>query len=95
MQLSTSKNDNTKIDLRVEHLAQPDKLTPRSYYYVVWAKANKDAAPQNIGALSVDHGLAGRLQTEIPLHSCELFLTAEASGESRQPTGERLLWTRY
>jgi hypothetical protein len=91
----TTKNDNTSIVLHVKHLAHPEKLTPPASSYVVWTRANKDAAPQSIGALKVDSDLAGSLFAETPLKSFELFVTAEASGEQRQPTGVPLLWTNY
>lgn len=92
---STSKNDNTVIVLSVKHLAHPDKLTPPSGSYVVWTKANKDAMPQSIGALKVDSDLYGSLLAETPLHSFDLFVTAEPSSEAQQPAGQPLLWTSY
>jgi hypothetical protein len=92
---SVSKNDNTNIDLRVKHLAHPEKLTPPAGSYVVWIKANKDAAPQNIGALKVDDNLNGSLYSETPLHSFDLFVTAEGAGQVQQPTGQSLLWSSY
>jgi hypothetical protein len=88
-------NDNTGIDLTVKHMADPQKLTPPAQHYVVWTRQNKDAAPQNIGALSVDKNLTGTLKTVTPLHGFELFVTAEGSGQVQQPTGEPLLWTDY
>ena len=90
-----TKNDNTSIDLRVKHLAHPDKLTPPSSAYVVWTKANKGAAAQNIGTMKVDADLKGAFVTETPLHSFDLYITAEASGQVPLPTGKLLLWTSY
>lgn len=91
----TTKNDNTHIALSVKHLAQPEKLTPPASHYVVWMRATKDEAAQNIGALKVDKNLNGDLDTEVPLHSFELFVTAEASGQVQQPSEKQLLWTNY
>ena len=65
---SVSKNDNTNIELRVKHVAHPERLTPPASSYVVWIKTNKDAAPQNIGALKVDDELNGSLLAETSLH---------------------------
>lgn len=92
---SVSKNDNTVIVLTVRHLAHPEKLTPAAGSYVVWTKPNKDALAQSIGALKVDADLSGSLYAETPLHSFELFITAEPTGETQQPTGQPLLWTSY
>ena len=90
-----TRNDNTEIDLRVKHLADPEKLTPPAQTYVAWVRADKDEAPQNIGGLVVDDKLNGKLKTVTPMHSFELFVTAEASGQVRKPTGKPLLWTSY
>ena len=85
---SVTKNDNTRIALTVKHLAHPSKLTPPANVYVVWTRDTK-------GALKVDKDLNGTLDAETPLHSFEIFLTAEASGEVQQPTDPHLLWTTY
>ncbi len=95
VRFSTTKNDNTSIVLKVKHLAHPYKLTPPASSYVVWTKANKDAAPQSIGALKVDSDLSGSLFAETPLHSFSLFITAEGSSQVQQPTGASLLWTEF
>ena len=92
---SITANDNTRIVLKVKHLAQPAKLTPPASNYVVWTRATKDAPPQNIGALIVDNDLNGELNGETPLHNFELFVTAEASGQVQTPSGQPLLWTNY
>lgn len=88
-------NENTSIDLTVEHLADPQKLTPPANTYVVWLRPNKDAAPQNIGALTVDKKLKGELNTVTALRAFDLFVTAEASGQVQSPTGQPLLWTSH
>lgn len=85
-------NDNTGIDLKVKHLANPDRLTPPASAYVVWTKIDKDAPPQNIGALAVDSDLNGRLKTVTAMRRFELFVTAEASGQVTTPSGAPLLW---
>lgn len=92
---SATKNDNTRIALTVKHLPHPDKLTPPANSYVVWTRATKDAAVQNMGALKVDKSLNGKLVTETALHSFELFITAEESGQVQQPWGQPLLWINY
>ncbi|HEX7572249.1 MAG TPA: hypothetical protein VF514_04090, partial [Bacteroidota bacterium] len=63
--------------------------------YVVWTRANKDAPAQSIGALVVDKDLNGKLVTETALHSFDLFITAEDSGQVQQPSGQPLLWMSY
>lgn len=95
VRFGSTKNDNTSIVLQVKHLPQPEKLTPPAGSYVVWTKLNKDALPQSIGALKVNSNLAGSLFAETPLKSFELFVTAEASGETQQPLGQPILWTTF
>lgn len=95
VKFKATKNDNTRITLKVKHLAHPEKLTPPASHYVVWTRATKDAVPQSIGALVVDKNLTGKLDAETPLHSFELFITAEASGQVQAPSGDPLLWTNY
>lgn len=88
-------NGNTSVDVTVKHLADPEKLTPPANTYVVWLRPNKDAAPQNIGALTVDKKLNGELNTVTALRTFDLFITAEASGQVQAPTGQPLLWTSH
>jgi len=95
VKFSATKNNNTRITLTVKHLPQPEKLTPPAGQYIVWTRAAKYEAAQNIGALVVDKNLNGKLETETPLHTFELFITAEASGQIQQPYGEPLLWISY
>lgn len=90
-----TQNDNTRIVLKVKHLAHPSRLTPPANNYVVWTRVTKDAPAQNIGELKVDDNLNGELDAETPLHSFELFITAEASGQVQQPTGQFLFYTSY
>lgn len=88
-------NGNTSIDLTVKHLADPQNLTPPAASYVVWLRASKDAAAQNIGALTVDKNLVGTLKTVTALRAFDLFVTAEGSGQVQWPTGQPLLWTSH
>jgi hypothetical protein len=92
---SATKNNNTRITLTVKHLPQPDKLTPPANQYIVWTRAAKYEPAQNMGSLVVDKNLSGKLETETPLHTFELFITAEASGQIQEPFGEPLLWINY
>lgn len=90
-----ARNDNTRIDLTVKHLADPAKLTPPANNYVVWLRPDKDAPAQNIGALIVDKNLTGKLDTVTALRRFDLFITAEGSGQVQEPTGQPLLWTSH
>jgi len=92
---TVTQNDNTRIVLTVRHLANPGNLTPPASTYVVWTRATKGATAQSIGAMKVDKDLNGELDAETPLHSFEMFLTAEGSGQAQQPSEQVVLWTNY
>lgn len=84
---------NTSIDLSVRHLAPPERISSQASTYVVWVRplADDTGRAQNLGALSVDRDLSGRLRTTTPLKQFELFVTAEPSTVAEAPTGERVL----
>ena len=85
--------NNTSIDLSVRHLAPPERISPQASTYVVWARplADDTGRAQNLGALSVDRNLSGRLRSTTPLKQFELFVTAESSTVAEAPTGERVM----
>jgi hypothetical protein len=90
-----TNDGNVSINLAVKYLADPQKLRPPATIYVVWVSADKDSAAQNIGALKVDKDREGTLKSVTPLHTFQLFVTAEANGQIQTPAGTRLLWTEY
>ncbi len=85
------ENDNTAIEVRVRHLASPEKIAAEATTYVVWARAEGNGAPQNLGALQVNKELQGTLRTVTPLRTFDLFITAEPSPTVKQPSTEHLL----
>jgi hypothetical protein len=92
--VSSTDNGNTKIDLSVQHLATPERVSPGSTVYIVWVRGNSsDARPQNLGALRVGSDLTGMLSAMTPLRSFELFVTPEPSQAVTEPSGRRLLYT--
>jgi hypothetical protein len=84
-------NDNTAVEVRVRHLASPEKIAPEATTYVVWARPSGAGSPQNLGALKVDKDLQGTLKTVTPLRTFDVFITAEPSPTVRQPSSAHLL----
>ena len=84
--------DDTRITLDVKNLEEPEELLQPGYTYVAWVRRSPEEPPQNVGALCLDDKLDGTLRTETPLRRFELFVTAEATSDAAEPTGERLLW---
>jgi len=88
-----TENGNTRVELEVKHLANPQDIKPQANTFVVWASPRTGESPQNLGALQVDQNLNGKIQTSTPLQSFQLFITAEASPYVKSPSGDKLLWT--
>jgi hypothetical protein len=88
----TTLYSGTRIFVRIENLKEPEKLDPPGYTYVAWVQSDREAPPQNVGALLLDVDLNGQLRTVTALHEFEFFVTVEPSGDAPQPTGPPLFW---
>lgn len=84
---SVADNGNTALSVRVKHLAPPSKMVPDATVYVVWIKPG-DAAIQNVGALTLNENLEGRLDTVTPHRRFTVSVTPEPGGRGAQPTHE-------
>jgi hypothetical protein len=89
---TSGDHGNTKLTVRVKHLAPPWKMAPEATLYVVWVHP-PDAASQNVGALTVDDNLEGRLDTVTPHRRFGLSVTPEASGQAAVPSREPVFTT--
>jgi hypothetical protein len=72
---------------RVKHLAPPSKMVSDATVYVVWIKPG-DAAIQNVGALTLNENLEGRLDTVTPHRRFMVSVTPEPGARGAQPTHE-------
>ena len=84
---TVGENDNTKVSIRVKHLAPPSKIAPDATVYVVWLQA-RNAARQNIGALMLNNNLEGSLDTVTPHRRFLITVTPEPGGRVSEPTHE-------
>lgn len=84
------RNNNTTVDMKVQHLAHPSALTPSAIVYVVWIQANGHPA-ENQGELAVDNNLNGRFKGSTSYKQFSIFVTPEQSAQVRMPTGEQVL----
>lgn len=84
-------NNNTSVVVRVEHLAEPERVSNGATTYVVWAQRDGTKVIQNIGALRVDEKLNGSLSTVLPFDDFKVFITAEPASNVTGPSGEELL----
>ena len=90
--ISRDENGNAQLDIRVNHLAPPERIAPGATSYVVWVKPMLgDMNLQNLGALRVDQNLSGDLQVITSLRHFQLMITPEASVAAQRPSGPVVL----
>jgi hypothetical protein len=84
------RNGNVDLEVKVERLAAPDKLTPAYSDYVVWIQARgKD--PENQGVLKVNEELKGNLKAITMYKDFDVFITAENNARAEAPSGPEVL----
>lgn len=84
------KNGNTKVELKVEHLATPENLTPPRTAYVVWFQ-ERGSDPSNQGALRPNKNLEATFKGTTPMKSFDVFVTAESDPTTKSPAGTEVL----
>jgi hypothetical protein len=88
--ISQDKNGNTRLTMRVQHLANLENLTPRASAYVVWLRERGGNA-ENQGQLKMDKNLKATFETVTPLKSFDVFVTAEQDARAKDPSGPEVL----
>jgi hypothetical protein len=84
------KNGNTKVEVKVEHLAAPENLTPPRSAYVVWFN-ERDVAPLNQGLLKPGKNLKATFQSVTPLKAFDVVITAESDPNTKSPAGPEIM----
>lgn len=85
-------NGNTKLDIKVDHLAKPSSLSPPANNYIVWVRP-RDGEAVKQGAIGVDNDLKGELKVVTTSKEFDLFITAEQSETVSTPSGQEVLKT--
>lgn len=88
--LSEDSSGKTVIQLKVQHLARPQDLSPSKTAYVVWIQPPGGAAV-NQGKLQVSRDLEAEFRAPTALKNFDIFVTAEDNPEASQPTGQEVL----
>jgi hypothetical protein len=88
--IGTDKNGNTSLKMKVQHLANPENLTPRAAAYVIWLQ-ERGGSSENLGQLKVDKNLNGTFETVIPWKNFDMFVTAEQDLRAKSPSGPEVL----
>jgi len=84
------KNSNTKLEMKVQGLANLENLTPRASAYVVWFQ-ERGGNSENQGQLKTDKNLNATFRTVTPLKSFDVFVTAEQDSRAKGPSGQEVL----
>ena len=78
----------TRLTIKVEHLAPPDRLQPGGNTFVVWARKTSATTYQRIGALAYDaSNRKGEItDASVPLTSFEVIVTIENQPAPETPS---------
>jgi hypothetical protein len=90
LSIGTDRNGNTSLKITVEHLANPELLTPHAAVYVIWLR-ERGGATENLGQLKVDKNLSTQFETVTSLKAFDIFVTAEQDVRPASPTGSEVL----
>ena len=87
------KNDgNYEVELEVENIAKPQRLTPSRRNYVVWM-VSKEHGTMNLGNLKVSDNNKASLSTVTPYEPIRVFITAEDKQDIIAPSTQVVLAT--
>lgn len=85
------QNGNTKLDIKVRHLARPSTLTPPATTYIVWVRPNGGDAVKE-GSIGVDKkDLDGELHVTTVSKDFDVFITPEQSSTVTMPSSMEIL----
>jgi len=90
VKIKKDKNKNYEVDIEVNDLAEPQKLTPPKETYVVWMYSEENQA-KNLGQLKTSRGfisnsLKASFKTVTPIKPKRIFVTAEDNGTPDVPS---------
>lgn len=88
------KNNNYRIKLTAENLAEPGRLNPPKENYSVWI-VTKNGDVKNLGQLSFRNAKKVVLEAVTPFNAKEIFLTAENGGDLTSPQGIRISRAKF
>ncbi len=78
------KNNNYKINMKLEYLAEPSRLTPPKSVYVVWVLTDNNVT-QNIGQIITTKNLNVTFETVTSFKPIKIYITAEDDASVRNP----------
>ncbi|WP_242689137.1 hypothetical protein [Pedobacter sp. SYSU D00535] len=98
VKIEKDDNDNYSVNVSIENLAPPSKLTPPKDVYVVWLETETDGT-KNIGRLVSSSGffsnaLEATLTTVTPFKPTRIYVTAEKNATIQNPGSQVVITTR-
>jgi len=89
VKVKKDKNNNFNIEINIENLAQPNKLTPAKKAYVVWLDT-QEKGTKNIGQVNPSSSMFSKLKkasitTVSPYKPVKIYVTAEDDPGVDQP----------
>ena len=94
MEVRPEPNGNAYVKLRVEHLADPSRLTPPRVTYMLWAQ-HRDGESALLGRLALNKKLKASWQGTVPFDSFRLLVTAEDLPAPLEPGTPEVLATEF
>ncbi|MEO6685560.1 MAG: hypothetical protein ABIN24_06330 [Dyadobacter sp.] len=87
-------NENYEIELNISRLAEPERLSPKKKFYVVWVQT-ENSGDKNIGQLKTSSGflsstLKSSLSTVTPFKPLGFLISAEDNIDVQHP-GEQIV----
>ncbi len=83
---STDRNGNTEVEVKVEHVARPQSLTPPRQTYLVWVQP-RGQQPELLGALRINSdSLEGSLKGTTRYKDFDVLVTAEDNATAEVPS---------
>jgi hypothetical protein len=83
---STDRNGNTEVEVKVEHVATPQSLTPPRQTYLVWVQPRGQQA-ELLGALRINSdNLEGSLKGTTRYKNFDVVVTAEDNSKAEVPS---------
>lgn len=97
VKVKKDKNGNYALNVRLIHLAPPQKLQPPGNVYVVWMETS-ERRTQNLGQLKsasnfLNRALSASLQTVSTFEPRRIFITSEDDAAISYPRGREILTT--
>ena len=90
--IRADRNNNTRVELDVRHLAPPQNLTPPKSAYVVWFES-PEGKTLNMGQLIVGSDRRARFDAVTPLKVLRVLITAEDRVLAESPSNQVVLRT--